>query len=160
MPGSGTLGHVTYRPEMRASDDDRDRIGDRLRDAHSEGRLTPDEFDSRIDALLSAQTYGELEPLVRDLPAKPMSSAPVPAPPPATPSPAPAPQGSRRTNGQKALRAAWLAWTIAVSVNLVIWVMVSVTNGNLEYFWPIWVAGPWGAVLLAISGFRKVVKDE
>jgi hypothetical protein len=38
-----------------------------------------------------------------------------------------------------------------VSVNLVVWVLVSVTTAQLIYPWPLWVAGPWGAVLLAVS---------
>jgi hypothetical protein len=38
-----------------------------------------------------------------------------------------------------------------VSVNLVIWVLVSATTSQLVYPWPLWVAGPWGAVLLAVS---------
>ncbi|MGC5346265.1 DUF1707 SHOCT-like domain-containing protein [Streptomyces sp. DT24] len=54
---------------MRASDADRDRIADILREALAEGRLTADEHGDRIDAVYRAKTVGELEPLVRDLPA-------------------------------------------------------------------------------------------
>ena len=50
---------------------------------------------------------------------------------------------------ERGLRAVWAVWTTAVLVNLVIWAAVSVSAGDLVYFWPIWVAGPWGAVLLA-----------
>jgi hypothetical protein len=45
----------------------------------------------------------------------------------------------------------WTVWAAVVSLNLVIWVLVSATAGQLIYPWPLWVAGPWGAVLLAIS---------
>ena len=38
--------------------------------------------------------------------------------------------------------------SIAVSVNVVIWLIVSVTTAEFIYPWPLWVAGPWGAVLL------------
>lgn len=54
---------------IRASDADRDRIADILRDALAEGRLTAEEHSDRIDGAYSAKTVGELEPLVRDLPA-------------------------------------------------------------------------------------------
>ncbi|WWR54861.1 DUF1707 domain-containing protein [Streptomyces sp. SCSIO 30461] len=54
---------------MRASDADRDRIADILREALAEGRLDPEEHTERIDAAYRAKTVGELEPIVRDLPA-------------------------------------------------------------------------------------------
>ncbi|MFJ9622173.1 DUF1707 domain-containing protein [Streptomyces sp. NPDC101181] len=54
---------------MRASDADRDRIADILREALAEGRLTADEHAERVDLVYRAKTVGELQPLVRDLPA-------------------------------------------------------------------------------------------
>ncbi|MFG2328749.1 DUF1707 domain-containing protein [Streptomyces sp. NPDC048604] len=54
---------------LRASDADRDRIADILRDALAEGRLDAEEHGERIEAVYRAKTMGELEPLVRDLPA-------------------------------------------------------------------------------------------
>jgi hypothetical protein len=53
----------------------------------------------------------------------------------------------------------WTIWACAVSVNLVVWVLVSISNSNAEYFWPAWVAGPWGAVLLAITVMRRQLRD-
>ncbi|WP_406006991.1 DUF1707 domain-containing protein [Streptomyces sp. NBC_00637] len=55
--------------ELRASDADRDRIADMLRDALAEGRLTADEHAERVEGVLAAKTVGELEVFVRDLPA-------------------------------------------------------------------------------------------
>ncbi|MFD7507566.1 DUF1707 domain-containing protein [Streptomyces sp. NPDC059850] len=57
--------------EIRASDADRDRVADILREALAEGRLEPEEHAERIDAVYRAKTLGELEPLVRDVPAGP-----------------------------------------------------------------------------------------
>lgn len=54
---------------VRASDADRDRIADILREALAEGRLDAEEHSERIDAVYRAKTRGELQPLVRDLPA-------------------------------------------------------------------------------------------
>jgi hypothetical protein len=55
--------------ELRASDADRDRIADLLRDALAEGRLTPEEHAERVEGVLAAKTVGELDVFVRDLPA-------------------------------------------------------------------------------------------
>ncbi|WUL05335.1 DUF1707 domain-containing protein [Streptomyces sp. NBC_00354] len=55
--------------ELRASDADRDRIAHILADALAEGRLTADEHSERLDSLYAVKTVGELEVLVRDLPA-------------------------------------------------------------------------------------------
>ncbi|GAA0468776.1 DUF1707 domain-containing protein [Streptomyces sp. NPDC046215] len=55
-------------PEMRASDAERDRVAEALREAVAEGRLDMEEFAQRLDAVYKARTHGELEPLVRDLP--------------------------------------------------------------------------------------------
>ncbi|GGU35058.1 DUF1707 SHOCT-like domain-containing protein [Streptomyces daghestanicus] len=56
-------------PDLRASDADRDRVAEVLRDALAEGRLDMAEFEERLDAAYAARTYGELAPLIRDLPA-------------------------------------------------------------------------------------------
>ncbi len=55
--------------DVRASDVDRERVADVLRQAAGEGRLTMEELEQRITAVYSAKTYAELEPLTRDLPA-------------------------------------------------------------------------------------------
>ncbi|WP_367321046.1 DUF1707 domain-containing protein [Streptomyces sp. HUAS ZL42] len=55
--------------ELRASDADRDRIADILRDALAEGRLTAEEHAERVEGVLAAKTVGELEVFIRDLPA-------------------------------------------------------------------------------------------
>ncbi|MET9657611.1 DUF1707 domain-containing protein [Streptomyces sp. NPDC006510] len=65
---------------IRASDADRDRIADILREAMAEGRLTADEHAERVDAVYRAKTVGELEPLVRDLPAPAGAARPAAAP--------------------------------------------------------------------------------
>jgi hypothetical protein len=71
-----TLGGVND-PQMRASDADRDKYTAVLQDAFAEGRLTREEYDERLEAVYLARTYGDLEPLVADLPAH---NLPVPRP--------------------------------------------------------------------------------
>jgi hypothetical protein len=65
-------------PELRASDADREQVAEVLRDALAEGRLDMAEFEERLDATYKARTYGELEPITRDLPAAGVV-APAPA---------------------------------------------------------------------------------
>ncbi|MFC8510671.1 DUF1707 domain-containing protein [Streptomyces sp. NPDC057411] len=64
---------------LRASDADRDRIADILREALAEGRIDAEEHSERIDSVYRAKTVGELEPLVRDLPAARPRTEPPPA---------------------------------------------------------------------------------
>ena len=57
------------RGKMRAADTDRDGVVERLNMAYSEGRLSKDEYDGRLENALSARTYADLDQLVTDLPA-------------------------------------------------------------------------------------------
>jgi hypothetical protein len=61
---------------MRASDQDRERAAEVLRDAAGEGRLEMSELEERLEAVYAAKTYAELEPVTRDLP---QAGAPRPA---------------------------------------------------------------------------------
>ncbi|GHH96034.1 DUF1707 SHOCT-like domain-containing protein [Streptomyces capillispiralis] len=63
--------------DLRASDADRERVAEILRDALAEGRLDMEEFEERLDATYRARTYGELTPITRDLPGH--GTAAVPA---------------------------------------------------------------------------------
>jgi hypothetical protein len=63
---------------LRASDADRERIAEKLREAAGDGRLTMDELDERLDAVYAAKTYAELAPITNDLPDS--GSGQVPAP--------------------------------------------------------------------------------
>lgn len=49
------------------------------------------------------------------------------------------------------LKVLWTIWLTAVSINVVVWVLVSGTSGHLIYPWPLWVAGPFGAALFGVS---------
>lgn len=55
-------------PHLRAADADRERIAERLRKSHAEGRLDLGEFQQRLERCYEAKTFGELDELVRDLP--------------------------------------------------------------------------------------------
>ncbi|GAA4415762.1 DUF1707 domain-containing protein [Actinokineospora soli] len=69
--------------EMRASNADRERFAKILHDAMAEGRLTVGELEERLDKVYAAKTFGELEPVIRDLPVAHARAA-QPVPPPAS----------------------------------------------------------------------------
>ena len=63
-------------PGARAADADRDRAIDVLKAGFAEGRLTKAEYDERTARAYASRTYGELGPLVADLPAGPLVGPP------------------------------------------------------------------------------------
>ena len=157
------------RQDMRASDADRQEVVERLRGAHEEGRLKLNEYLDRMGLAYEAVTYGDLAALCRDLPETAAPPAPRtalttpgrPAPPatsaaPGRPVLSAVPQAEVARRGAFAslpapLKVLWTIWLTAVSINVVVWVLVSGTSGHVAYPWPLWVAGPWGAALFGIS---------
>jgi hypothetical protein len=55
-------------PNLRAADADRERVAERLRKSHAEGRLDIDELQERLERCFGSKTLGELRELVSDLP--------------------------------------------------------------------------------------------
>jgi hypothetical protein len=66
--GAGNLVPGGGQGNIRAGDADRDRVAGILSTAYTEGRLSKDEYDARLDAALSARTFADLDQVVRDLP--------------------------------------------------------------------------------------------
>ncbi|WP_433512752.1 DUF1707 SHOCT-like domain-containing protein [Nonomuraea sp. CA-143628] len=135
---------MAQSPEMRASDVDRDRVAAVLREHTAQGRITMDEFNERLEQLYQSKTYGELARLTADLPDVDLRNRPA-----KLTDPTPAPKSGMHSG----MRAAWSAWAAASSINWVIWLIVSVTSGHMIYPWPLWVMGPWGAILLVSTIF-------
>ena len=74
---------ATGRGRFRASDADRERAVDTLKDAFVQGMLTKDEFDIRAGQALTSRTYADLTAITRDIPLRltlpqPMAPARVP----------------------------------------------------------------------------------
>jgi hypothetical protein len=65
---TGAFAAGDQRGMMRASDADRDRVAELLNVAYSEGRLSRDEYDGRLENAFSARTYADLDQIVADLP--------------------------------------------------------------------------------------------
>lgn len=140
---------------LRASDRDRQEVVGRLCGAVGDGRLQMDEYMERMERAYGAVTLGDLAPLQADLPASGSAQGREPDALRAARA-APALAGRRCFLACVAelptvLRVLWATWLVAVLVNVVVWALVSGTTGQLIYPWPLWVAGPYGAALFAIS---------
>ncbi|MFF0498627.1 DUF1707 domain-containing protein [Nocardia aobensis] len=110
---------------VRASDADREEIVDRLRSAMNEGRLNLAEFDDRVQQVYAARTYGELSPILSDLPA--VRERP----------------GAARTGRVPPwVLIMWTPWVFVNILCVVIWLAT-----GAGYFWPFWVEVPWGLAL-------------
>lgn len=57
--------------DLRASDEDRERVAREIREHFAAGRLDRDELDDRLQAVVEARTVGELAGVREDLPALP-----------------------------------------------------------------------------------------
>jgi Domain of unknown function (DUF1707) len=142
---------MNVRQDMRASDHDRQQVVDVLRAGLEDGRLTMEEYTERMGRAYEAVTCADLAPLSADLPA-----AGPPAPEPrAVPRPAVTGLRGALAGLPTALRVLWAIWLSVVGVNVVVWALVCVTTASLIYLWPLWVAGPYGAVLLAVSAVSR-----
>jgi hypothetical protein len=64
------------RGQILAADSDRDRVVEFLSTAYTEGRLSKDEYDARLERALSARTYADLDQAVTDLPVAPPTGVP------------------------------------------------------------------------------------
>jgi uncharacterized protein (DUF1800 family) len=147
-------------PRIRASDEDRDRAATLLREHHAAGRLDADEFNERLDKAYRAKTLGDLDEIMSDLPAIDLYRLPdanlrrhnrgIPGASSMIEASARSGAIARHSRFSQAWMAAWSTWFTVSLVCFVVWAV----NGTGGYLWPLWVAGPWGAVMLArwISG--------
>jgi uncharacterized membrane protein len=133
---------------IRASDQDRDRTANVLREHHAVGRIDSDEFNERLDKAFTAKTIGDLEALTADLPAVdpyPLPTSSMPVRRPGGDLPAASVLGAMsRGQGRfsPAWQAAWGSWLGVTLVMIVIWMLT-----GFGYPWPLWVIGPWGAIM-------------
>ncbi|MBN9107697.1 MAG: DUF1707 domain-containing protein [Pseudonocardia sp.] len=120
----------TARPGLRVGDAERERTEALLRTHVGAGRLDLPEFESRLDAVHAAHTQADLDAVTRDLPAPARAARPARAP----------------RNLQRA--AMWAPWAAVGAICMVVWLATSLGTGAMQPFWPVWVIGPWGAVLV------------
>ncbi|MCP2280682.1 protein of unknown function [Nocardia amikacinitolerans] len=120
-------------PGTRASDAERDQVVRLLGRHMADGRLDLAEYDQRVARVYGTTTRDDLQLVLSDLPKLTKEAA---APPKSRP---------RIPVWQRIEGGSWLGVSILV---LVIWAAISIGVGEFTYPWPIWVIGPWGAVLV------------
>jgi hypothetical protein len=126
------------RGSLRASDADRERFVEALRQHHAEGRLTVEELTERTGQAYAARTLGDLDALATDLPslqppAPPRSAAASGYPASTGLPPRMRPPGPQRAAAKANLLRS-IMWYGILSVFLtVVWAL----SGS-DTFWPVW----------------------
>jgi hypothetical protein len=101
------------RPDLRASDAERERVARFLRDQAAEGRLTHEELEERVGRAYAAKTVRELQELLVDLPRAPLPRPAYRGRPPVRRGMNPLlPLGIL---GFLALGGPWLVWALAAA---------------------------------------------
>ncbi|MFB7717321.1 DUF1707 domain-containing protein [Nocardia sp. NPDC056100] len=128
-------------PGTRASDAERAQVAEALGRHMADGRLDVAEYHERLNQVYATATREDLTRVLGDLPKLPK-----------------APVAQSRSLGRFPIwqRIEGSAWLAVGLLCVAIWAMVSVAAGEFTYPWPIWVIGPWGAVL----AFRAVMGWE
>jgi hypothetical protein len=117
------------RGSLRASDADRERFVEALRQHHAEGRLTVEELNERTERAYGARTFGDLDALATDLPPAPR---PRPAASPGLP-PRMRPPGPQRAAAKANLLRSIMWYGILSLFLTVVWAL----SGS-DTFWPVW----------------------
>ncbi|GAA4571381.1 DUF1707 domain-containing protein [Micromonospora coerulea] len=164
------LAGMEGRDGMRAADADRQETADRLRAALDEGRIDLYEYDERLQRAYGAKTYGELGEVLADLPgpapAERSALAPrQPGPAGVAPVPVAPASGAPGTGTTGWLLEVWTPWLRVAAILTAIWVLSAVGARELNFYWPVWAIGPWGAVLLirtanGLAGGEPRHRDE
>ncbi len=141
-------------PRMRASDADRERTAQLLREHHAVGRLTAEEFETRVEKVFQARTLGELDALLADLPAIDLYQLPSAGIRPHRRG-GPGPRGSgleRPHHGQlsPARDMPWVTWVSATGLAVVLWVVIAVLAGGAAAWipWFLLIVIPWRLILM------------
>jgi hypothetical protein len=112
---------VRRRSELRATDQERERCADRIRNAYGAGALSEAEFEERVSKALVARTRGELARLTRDLP--------------------------RDHSRRDAAAATALRWHAATYTAVNGGLVATWAATGADAFWPAWSIAPWGTAL-------------
>ena len=138
------------RERMRAGDGDREVVAGQLKAALDEGRLDLHEYDERLQRTYAAKTFGELDPLVTDLPGTipAQQSRLQPVQPSAA---APSAVGVGETDKQGG-PPFWASYGGVVAVCFLIWGITCIASGDFRYPWPLWMLIP---LVFGLLGRRK-----
>lgn len=83
-PGPGYRMAAAAHGDLRASDQDRERAAEVLKNGYAEGRVSKDEYDTLLGHVYAARTVADLARVTSQLPGGGAALLPVPAGPPKT----------------------------------------------------------------------------
>ena len=98
---------MAIRKDVRVSDAERDSAAAALQEHFVQGRLTLDELQERLNSVLSARTYGQLDDVFADMPNLP--------PRPAVPEPAELPVFPARYAAVAIMIIVMAVWLVVVA---------------------------------------------
>jgi hypothetical protein len=111
---------MARRSALRASDEDRERVADRLRHAAGEGRILTEELEERLGTVFASRTYGDLDAVVHDLPAP--------------------------RDGRRAKTPLWVKATLALAILMAmvaVLAIVALVVIGLAGAWLLWIVFAW-----------------
>jgi hypothetical protein len=147
-----TAGMMPGDPRLRASDADRDRTVELLREHHAVGRITAEEYDERMNKVFAAKTLGELDELLADLPAIDLYKLPSAGIRPARRGSSGKRLDLRAGPSLSPLIAPWSTWATGSASLVAIWVVMGMTLGGLAWVpWFALIVGPWALRLMMRS---------
>jgi hypothetical protein len=132
------------RGKLRISNADRDQAVARLQQSLDEGRIDLVEFDERTMAVYEAKTQAELDLIFEDLPADPSGGLAVPGNAPAPAEPEGVAQRIRR-----GVPSAFHPLIVVGCITVTIWLISSISSGEIQNFWPAWPLGILTAIGIA-----------
>jgi Domain of unknown function (DUF1707) len=134
-------------PRLRASDADRERAAELLREHHAVGRLTAEEFGDRLEKVFQARTLAELEALLADLPAIDLYQLPSAGIRPHRRGGS----GLRQRSGDSLLPARivpWFTWAAGSALLVALWLAIGIVAGGAAWIpWFVLVIIPWLTLL-------------
>ena len=135
-------------PRLRASDADRERTVQLLREHHAEGRLDMEEFHERLNAAYAAKTMGELNGLLSDLPGIDLYRLPSAGLRPAPPGTGGWSPARRPSDSVARVAAQWATWGVTSSALVVTWLVVAIVSGGYAWLpWFLLIVIPWAIAI-------------
>jgi len=146
--------------QLRASNQDRQAVVDRLQGAFVEGRLQLHEYDERVALAYQAITYADLAALFADLPGdKPARVASAEPAKPVAPSRPPVGQLGVITDMPTALQVMWTIWICVLLINITVWTISLASPGSHD-FWPIWLLIPTMILVGVTAGVHNIRRSK
>jgi hypothetical protein len=111
-------------------------------------------------------TYGDLDRLFDDLPTAGLAHVTPGRPAAGATSQAVRPMPERALDAgtvgdmHLALKVLWTIWGAALAINLTVWLLVSLSTGDLQYFWPMWLAVPGVVLFGSTVGVERMRRQK